>query len=115
MEMESKRKLAIVVAAAMGEQEAAPYCGVSVYSLRRWRVYGGGPVYRKVGSRVVYLQADLDEFLASCLRRSTSDPGPAVKTDQEGGQGAKVRKLKALKEPPAPGFSSQNEGKGGAA
>lgn len=113
MASDAVKQLAVVGAAHMPEKKAADYLAVSVHSLRRWRVYGGGPVYHKIGARVVYGQADLDAFLTSCVRRSTSDPGPAVKTAQNGGQGAIVRKLKTLKETSAAGFSSPAEGKGG--
>ncbi len=110
--MNTANILTTVAAISMGEKEAALYCGVSVHSLRRWRVYGGGPIYRKISARVVYLRTDLDEFLAACIRRSTSDPGPAVKTAQEGGQTASMRKLKAVKVPPAAGCSPLAAGRG---
>lgn len=106
------KQLAVVVAANMPEKDAAVYLAVSVHSLRRWRVYGGGPIYRKIGARVIYGKDDLDAFLASCVRRSTSDPGPAVKTAQDGRQGAKVRKIGGSKGAPAAGCSTQ-VGRGG--
>lgn len=112
METESMKKLAVAAATRMDEKEGASYLGVSVYSMRRWRVYGGGPVYHKIGSRVVYSQADLDEFLAACIRRSTSDPGPKLKAAQKGGQGLQGRKQKAVKESHAAGFSSVVGGEG---
>lgn len=115
METESMRKLAVAAAARMDEKEGASYLGVSVYSMRRWRVYGGGPVYHKIGARVVYSQADLDEFLAACVRRSTSDPGPALKAAQASGQAAKVRNLVKVEKAHSAGCSSQNEGTGGEA
>ncbi|MGB8364924.1 MAG: helix-turn-helix domain-containing protein [Rhizomicrobium sp.] len=55
---------------------AAEYLGVSPKTLENWRVAGTGPVYLKINRRVAYLKEDLDAFLASCKRRSTSDTGP---------------------------------------
>ena len=56
--------------------QAARYVGLSPRTLERYRVTGEGPRYLKVGRRVLYTQADLDEWLARKVRRSTSDPGP---------------------------------------
>jgi len=39
------------------------------------RIYGTGPVYRKIGSRVVYRVDDLERWVDKGLRTSTSDPG----------------------------------------
>lgn len=46
-------------------------------TLERWRVYGKGPAWRKVGSRVRYAVEDLDAWLASQTRTSTSQSQPA--------------------------------------
>lgn len=55
--------------------EAADYCGSSASTFEKLRLTGGGPPYLKVGRRVVYDVRDLDAWLASKKRRSTSDPG----------------------------------------
>lgn len=55
--------------------EAAAYCGSSPSTFEKLRLTGGGPVYSKIGRRVVYRVVDLDAWLASNRRRSTSDPG----------------------------------------
>jgi predicted DNA-binding transcriptional regulator AlpA len=55
--------------------EAAIYCGSSASTFAKLRLYGGGPAYVKIGRRVVYDPADLDLWLASHRRISTSDPG----------------------------------------
>ena len=45
------------------EHEAAKILGVAVQTLRNWRHRGDvGPVYRKVGRRVIYLVEDLEKF-----------------------------------------------------
>ena len=43
--------------------------------MEKHRTYGTGPVYRKLGNRVVYAIEDLDAWVARGIRRSTSDPG----------------------------------------
>jgi predicted DNA-binding transcriptional regulator AlpA len=56
--------------------EAARIVGLSRSTLEKMRVRGDGPIHRKAGPRVVvYALDDLDAWLASRCRRSTSDPG----------------------------------------
>jgi hypothetical protein len=43
--------------------QAASYTKISKSSLHKLRVYGGGPLYIKVGARVVYDRLDLDTWL----------------------------------------------------
>jgi hypothetical protein len=55
---------------------AADYTGYSVSHLAKLRLYGGGPSYLKLGHRtVMYDVRDLDAWLVSKRRRSTSDVG----------------------------------------
>ena len=56
-------------------EDAAQRVGLSVSTLNKLRVFGGGPIFLKLGRRVVYDPADLDAWLASKRRRSTSDDG----------------------------------------
>jgi excisionase family DNA binding protein len=58
-------------------RKAAEYLGVSDSTLAKWRMRGDPPAYRKLGRIVVYHQTDLDEWLESCRRQSTSQPEPA--------------------------------------
>lgn len=58
--------------------EAAKYLGISVRTLEGWAVRGGGPRMLKLGSRVVYRRRDLDQWLTSRERASTSDRGQAA-------------------------------------
>ena len=54
--------------------EAADYLGLSTSTLAKMRIRGDGPVYAKVGPRVVvYDRADLDSWLSENKRRSTSE------------------------------------------
>ena len=56
-------------------EAAATHIGLSVSTLNKLRVFGGGPVFLKIGRRVVYDLADLEQWLASKRRISTSDGG----------------------------------------
>jgi excisionase family DNA binding protein len=55
--------------------EAAKYLGVGASTLSKLRVFGGGPVFLKLGRRVVYDRTDLDAWTQRRRRVSTSDPG----------------------------------------
>ncbi len=59
-------------------QEAARHLGVSPRTLEKHRIYGTGPLYRKIGGRVVYKVADLERWTDQGIRKSTSDPGIGV-------------------------------------
>jgi predicted DNA-binding transcriptional regulator AlpA len=53
-------------------QEAAQYAGLGKSTFDKFRLFGGGPAFIKIGRRVVYDVADIDVWLASQRRRSTS-------------------------------------------
>ena len=56
--------------------EAAALLGLSPSTLAKMRLRGDGPAFLKVGRRaVVYDPADLEEWLATRRRTSTSDDG----------------------------------------
>lgn len=58
---------------------AAEYLGLSTSTLAKMRLRGDGPPYMKAGPRVVvYDQEDLDSWLESRKRRSTSEPDPVA-------------------------------------
>lgn len=57
--------------------EAATHLGLAPTTLEKHRCYGTGPVFRKLGGRIVYAIADLDAWAEKATRRSTSDPGSA--------------------------------------
>jgi excisionase family DNA binding protein len=52
--------------------EAADYTSFSKRTLENWRRNGGGPQYSKIGRSVRYRREDLDAFLESHLKTSTS-------------------------------------------
>jgi hypothetical protein len=55
-------------------REAATYTNISKSSLDKLRVYGGGPVFIKVGARVVYDTFDLNTWLMGKRVANTSQP-----------------------------------------
>lgn len=55
--------------------DVAKRLGLSVQTLAIWRLRALGPRYLRISSRVRYRERDLEEFLASCMRMSTSDRG----------------------------------------
>ena len=67
-----------VIARFLRTPDAAVHLGLSPRTLEKHRCYGTGPVYRKLGGRIVYAIADLDAWAEQGLRRSTSDPGKGV-------------------------------------
>lgn len=58
--------------------EAAKYLNLSVSTMNKARGTGDSPRFAKIGRRVVYQREHLDAFIASKLRRSTSDKGGGV-------------------------------------
>lgn len=58
--------------------EAARFLGLSDRTLEKHRSYGTGPVYRKIGGRVVYTLADLQAWSERGARRSTTDPDAQI-------------------------------------
>ena len=55
--------------------EAARVVGLSLRTLEKHRTYGTGPRYSKLGGRVVYRLEDLQAWVDSGAKASTSDPG----------------------------------------
>lgn len=54
--------------------EAARFLGLSGRTLEKHRSYGTGPVYRKLGGRIVYAMDDLQRWANRGLRTGTDDP-----------------------------------------
>ncbi len=53
--------------------DAARFIGISIRTLEKHRTYGTGPVYRKIGGRVVYAVEDLQAWTAIGARKSTTE------------------------------------------
>jgi len=58
---------------ALAADEAAKILGLAPSTLAKLRLSGNGPVYCKLGRRVVYRQEDLEAWLESRVVRNTSD------------------------------------------
>jgi hypothetical protein len=59
--------------AIMTPLEAARYVGLAVSTLAKCRCWGGGPIFVRLGRRVGYRRADLDEWLTARRATNTSD------------------------------------------
>jgi hypothetical protein len=59
----------------LNEIELADRWQVSVRTIRKWRLTGGGPRFRKFGTAVRYAVIDVEAFEEAAARTSTSDPG----------------------------------------
>lgn len=59
------------------EHDVAVHCGVSVHTVRKWRMTGGGPEYRKLapgrGGAVRYDPSAVAAFLESKTRLNTNE------------------------------------------
>ena len=67
MEMNSKR--------LMTEAQASIMTGFKMATLRKRRWQGKPPRFLKVGSKVLYDANDVEGFMDSCVRESTSQKG----------------------------------------
>ena len=59
--------------AALNENQAAEFLGVSVRTLQAWRVRGGGPPYCKIGRAVRYQRRALVKFQEDHTVSSTTE------------------------------------------
>jgi hypothetical protein len=59
--------------AALNENQAAEFLGVSVRTLQAWRVRGGGPAYCKIGRAVRYQRRILVTFQQEHTVSSTTE------------------------------------------
>jgi excisionase family DNA binding protein len=60
--------------ALLDSKQAAEYLNVAVKTLQNLRWKGGGPRFIKLGERLVrYRKSDLDQFVETNLRQSTSE------------------------------------------
>lgn len=70
----------------LSTKEAAPYIGVAYSTLCKWRCGGLGPRFVRIGPRRIgYLIEELDRWLASRVRLSTSDRRDDDRHDEHAG------------------------------
>ena len=72
------RAVAVTIPRYLRTPDAAIHLGLSPRTLEKHRCYGTGPVYRRLGGRIVYAIDDLEAWAALGTRRSTSDPGNGI-------------------------------------
>ncbi|NNE56600.1 MAG: helix-turn-helix domain-containing protein [Hellea sp.] len=56
----------------MNVNQAADYLGLAVSTLNKWRCYGDGPVFIKMGRSVRYRLEDLNDYVTCNKTESTS-------------------------------------------
>lgn len=61
------------MAVLLTTQQTAQMLGIPESTLRKFRLQGIGPQYRKIGRRVYYIQCDVDAWLDKQRRNSTSE------------------------------------------
>jgi hypothetical protein len=59
--------------AKLSTRDAARFLGVSASMLAKLRISSGGPIFSKLGRRVVYDLVDLEAWSASRKQRHTSE------------------------------------------
>ena len=68
----------------MTEAQAAAFLSLTRRALQAWRVQGRGPQYVKISARAVrYRPEDLERWVETRLRSSTSDPGDGYSRGQD--------------------------------
>jgi predicted DNA-binding transcriptional regulator AlpA len=75
MEAVHARPIGWFAASFLRTPEAARFLGLSGRTLEKYRTYGTGPKYRKIGGRVVYALDDLKAWADLGAQSSTTDPG----------------------------------------
>ncbi len=56
----------------LNQYELAERWNISPSTLERWRVIGEGPTYLKIGGRVVYREADIEQYEQQRMHCSTA-------------------------------------------
>jgi hypothetical protein len=59
-------------------QEASDYLRMAKQTLARWRCYGLGPRFVRIGGRIFYDVADLDAFITARKFQSTAEADQAA-------------------------------------
>ena len=60
----------------INEKELAEYSGFKIQTLQKWRLFGKGPVFLKIGASVRYDQADVDPGIGTVSSSGNSAPDP---------------------------------------
>ena len=68
-------RTSVLLPKVLTAKTAARFVGLSESTLAKLRLNGNGPVYCKLGRRVLYRPVDLEQWLQSRVVRDTSDAG----------------------------------------
>jgi hypothetical protein len=68
--------------------EAAALLRIHPQTLSAMRVSGGGPLYHKIGRRVLYARLSIAQFVAANTRVSTSEESPSEQRVERSGRRA---------------------------
>lgn len=74
------------ISIVLNAHQVARRLGLSISTLAKMRLYGTGPVYAKLGRRVVYRTEDLEDWIANNRFQSTSEysiPQKAIEKSNE--------------------------------
>jgi hypothetical protein len=71
---------------SLSPDAAAEFLGLAVSTLAKMRLTGNGPVYCKLGRRVVYRREDCEAWLGSRVVRNTSDADARLPRSLTGGR-----------------------------
>ncbi|WP_372784352.1 helix-turn-helix transcriptional regulator [Phenylobacterium sp.] len=72
-------------------RKAGMFLGLSPRTLEKHRVLGTGPIYRKLGGRVVYAISDLQAWADLGVRRSTEARSASLRRLASGGADSRLR------------------------
>jgi excisionase family DNA binding protein len=64
---------AMAMGALLTTEQAAAKLGLGTNTLEKYRVFGTGPTFVKLGRSVRYAESDLDEWVAARRLTSTSE------------------------------------------
>ena len=64
------------------EDDLSEYWGIKKHTLQKWRFTGDGPIYLKIGGRVMYPRQAIKEYEQNRMFRSTSQ---RISKDNGGG------------------------------
>ncbi len=56
----------------LSTKQTAEHCGISPRTLESWRISGHGPMFRKIGRLVRYVQSDIDAWLDENRHQNTT-------------------------------------------
>ena len=68
------QQLVTIMQTLLTQRDAASLLSLSVRTLERLRVSGGGPKFVKAGKAVRYREPDLQAWIEARIRNSTSEP-----------------------------------------